>query len=204
MGKKKNMTRVQGNCGPSSLGKQITLQTLGLWPEEGAIALQNRQWTVPLGKTENRVSKVKNTQPLQGCEFGCWSAPSWSHQPWATWQWWWHSSSSGPKLSSTIPYPQPLRSHTEAHLLSLCQGRSHLWQRPSLCPSSQGRSFCLRYSCLVAQVENTPSIIHQHRWETFIFISCHLDFRVHFTSHFTRHLRKLLHASWAVRWTCLR
>lgn len=47
---------------------------------------------------------------------------------------------------------------TKTHLLSPCQGCSHLWQRPSPASlSSQRRPFCLHYSHLRAQLE-TPTL----------------------------------------------
>lgn len=47
---------------------------------------------------------------------------------------------------------------------------------------SQGRAFCLRYSHYVAELETRPALPHKHRPGTFLFISCHVDFREHFVS----------------------
>lgn len=45
---------------------------------------------------------------------------------------------------------------------------------------SQGRSFCLRYSHLVAELETHPALPRKHQQGTLLFISCHVDFREHF------------------------
>lgn len=126
-------------------------------------------------------------------------ATYWSHQPWPYSSGGFHLQVVQSCQHSLLPSAPP--PHMKTHLLSVPRTLLPLTETQPR-PFFSGKIFLSMLLEPCSWARNTSSLTHKHQ-QIFLFISCHVDFRKHFASHFTRHLRKLLHASWAVRWTCL-